>query len=88
MIIYLELKSYFPIKESIENLFAFVFSPLFIVEDVEGITGEGREMFGEGRELVGEGESAWLRADFLGVCESIFFTSPADKWVFWHCVTI
>ena len=59
MIIYLELKSYFPIKESIENLFAFVFSPLFIVEDVEGITGEGREMFGEGRELVGEGEEGW-----------------------------
>ena len=40
-------------------MFAFVFSPLFIVEDVEGITGEGREMFGEGRELVGEGEEGW-----------------------------
>ena len=39
-------------------MLVFVFSPLVIVEDVEGITGEDKEMLGDGRECGGEGEDA------------------------------
>ena len=41
-----------------ENLLVFVFSPLVIVEDVEGITGDVKEMLGEGSECGGEGDEA------------------------------